>query len=153
MYPTNPQCQLFRPRRFFLVFPCATAALTMAVIGWQFPIALWSAVPLIGLALALTAFGNAGLILSREGVEWYALSPKWRFRRVPWHAVLGVRRGLFGLGNRIDLIVLSGHYEPWAWGTPRRDQQRVLEIWPTALVRGDEVLEAIKGWLRRRGQE
>jgi hypothetical protein len=146
-HATLPECEHFRPRRVLLVLPFAVAVATVAGIGWWAPIGLVYAVPLMGLMLALVALGNSGLIVSREGIEWYALHPNWRFRKIPWHAVVDVRKGLLGLGGWISLTVESGRYEPWAWGTPRPGRQLTIEIRPLALVRGDEVLDAIRNRL------
>lgn len=141
------QPQIFRPLRLRFVIIIAITLTALGLIAAKFPMALWYAFPLFGLVLVLAAFLNAGLILSDEGIAWYAVHPGWRFRKVPWSAVLDVHRGLFGLGGQIVLVVKSGRYEPWVWGTPRRDEQIEIEIWPNTLASGEEVLPSLQQWL------
>jgi hypothetical protein len=142
-------CKVFHPQWWRTGLIGAIALTLIGVVGWRLPTALWVCVPMLGLTLVLAAFLHAGLILSRRGIEWYAIHPQWRFRKVPWHAVRDVRRGLFGFGGQIVLTVESGCYEVWVWGRPRRDREITIEIYPNALARGEEVWGSIQEWLAR----
>ena len=82
-------------------------------------------------------------MISSEGIEWYILRPKWRYRAIPWRAVLDVRKSLFGL-QPIRLIVEHARYEPWLWGTPQRDRQMDIEIWPNAYTGGEAIWDVIR---------
>jgi hypothetical protein len=151
--PTRqPEPRHFRPRWVRFVLAGAAALGACGLVASISPAALLFAAPCLALALALAAFGNAGLALTREGVAWYALHPRWRFRMVPWDSVLGARRGPTERGP-IRLSVEAGRYEAWVWGNPRGDRQCSPEIWVDALIDGDEVLGAIEDWLRWRDRE
>jgi hypothetical protein len=150
MPPIHPETQHFAPNALFLIIPFAIGGAALGLIAWFAPLALFFAAPVLGVILAIGALGNAGVILSPEGIEWYALDPRWRFRKVPWHAVVEVRKGILGIGGRIRLVVHAGRYEPWVWGTPTPGSLDDIEMHPVVLVRGDELLEALRAWLKWR---
>ena len=147
MRANHPPCEHFSPQRHRLVIPFTLAAVALVGIGWLAPAALLFSVPMFAVILAVVSAGNPGLIVSHEGLQWYALRPRWRFRKVPWDAVVDARRGAFGLGTSIHVVVRSGKYEPWAWGTPELDGQAAIDIWPMALRGGDAVFPTIRNWL------
>jgi hypothetical protein len=142
----------FRPQRWRFAIIFVIAAGTLGGIAWFAPVALLYAVPVFAVVLAVVAFAHAGLILTDEGIEWYALRPRWRFRKIPWHAVLEVKRSLFGLFGPIRLVVEFGRYEAWVWGTPRPGRRLDFEIWTRGLVGGEELLPAIQERLKARDE-
>ena len=144
--PAHPEPQHFRPQWFRLVIVCALMLAAVAFVGSRLPLALLPMIPILGLVLMLYGFLTAGLILSRDGIEWYALHPRLRFRTVPWDAVVDVRSGLLGLGTWIRLIVKSDRYEPWVRGTPRPDQLTEIQLWPNSLTGGAALRAAIEQW-------
>lgn len=149
MSATHPQCEVFPPQQYRFMIGAVLAVAAIGAAGWLAPLALLFVVPLFAVVLAIGAFSNAGLILSDDGIEWYALRRKWRFRKVPWSAVIGVRRRFLGL-DPIVLTVEGGRYERWVWGTPRRDRPIDFGIWTNALVGGGDVLAALRRRLAER---
>jgi hypothetical protein len=141
---TESPARRFRPHPFRLAIPFAVLVGTLAYLGWWHPPALLFAAPLLAVVFTLVAFGNAGVVLSPSGIEWYAIRPGWRFRRVPWSAVRDVRAALFGFGNCITLTLDPGRYEPWAWGRVRPDRPIEVQLWRTTFVDGDELLDALR---------
>lgn len=115
----------FRRQWHRSVIPSVVAIATFGLFAYRIPDGLGIAIPGICFILALCGLMHGGLIVSRDGIEWYVLRPKWRYRKIPWHAVLDARRNRFR-NPEVRLVVESGRYEPWVWGTPRRD--RVAEI-------------------------
>lgn len=148
MAVASPPTRVFRPYFFRLAIPTVIVTAATAWIGWWSPPALPFVVPFFSVILALIATGNATVTLSPAGIEWYAVLPRWRFRHIPWEAILSVRQSLFGFGNRIDLTVTPGRYEPVVWGSA--DQPRTIDVWQTTFVRGGEFVEAVEEWLRWR---
>jgi hypothetical protein len=148
----HPEPRYFRPRRVFFVFAFAVVIAALVAVGWRAAVALLFGIPLVAFVVAIAAFLNAGLILSREGIEWYALTPRWRFRKVPWDAVLGVRGQHHDGRGVLYLIVESGCYERWVWGTPHEGRTAIIEIRLGTVVRGAELAEAIEEVLRRRDE-
>jgi hypothetical protein len=144
-----PDVRHFAPNRLRLAAVVAVAVATVVGVGLRLPQALWAVVPGLAIGLAVAAVGLPGLTLSPDGIAWYAVRPRWRFRTVPWGAVRDVHPRPFGLGAALHLIVAPGRYEPWVWGEPRRGGDVTLEIWLRGLERGDEVLDAIRGRLVR----
>ncbi len=157
MQTTQPQMQVFRPRFVYLALPFAVTVIAIVAIGWFSPPVLLFALPLFAVVLTIGATSNSGLILSHEGIEWYAVTPRWRFRKIPWKAVRSARLGFFGFGRTyfgpIILTVELDRYEWWAWGTPRRDKCLTIEIFRRYLVRHDEIWDAIQHWLQYRDRE
>ncbi len=147
--PPSPP-EFYRPKLAFLLFPFGIAAIFIVGIAWMQPLILAIVVPFFALVLTLVATGNSGLILSPEGLEWYALHPRWRFRKVPWHAIVSTRNGFFQLGyapfGPVLLTVEFGQYERWVWGKPRRDKHATIEIWTRHLVCGKNLWESIERW-------
>ncbi len=148
MTVASPPTRVFRPYLFRLAIPAVIVTAATAWIGWWSPPALLVVVPFFSVIVALIATGNATVTLSPAGIEWHTLLPRWRFRHVPWEAILSVRRSLFGFGNRIDLTVAPGRYEPVVWGSADRPQ--TIDVWQTTVVRGGEFVEAVEEWLRWR---
>lgn len=119
----------FRRQWYRFAIPSAFAVLAFGQFAYYVPDALWIAMIGLCLSISLCAMLHGGLIVSREGIEWYILHPRWRYRVVPWDAVLDIRKTLFVL-HPIRLIVEEGRYERWLWGTPRPDRRMDIEIWP-----------------------
>ncbi|HVL12957.1 MAG TPA: hypothetical protein VM529_10355 [Gemmata sp.] len=140
----GPDARIFRPHPVYILIPFAVGLVAIAATAWFAPLALLYTVPTIAVALAIVSLGNAGLIVTRDGIEWYALRPRWRFRAVPWDAVIDVRRSLFGRGNAIRLKVKPGRYEPWIWGTPHPDRPQTIVIHLIPLCDRDDLLTAIQ---------
>ena len=111
--------------------------------AYRIPDGIWVAIPFLCFSLLFCAFLQGGLIISGEGIEWYILRPKWRYRAIPWQAVLDVRKTRFGL-HPIGLIVEHGRYEPWLWGTPQRDRQMDIDIWSNGYAGGEAIWDAIQ---------
>lgn len=100
-------------------------------------------VALFGVALCLLLHG--GLIVSAGGIGWYVLRPRWRYRFVPWDAVLDVRRP-FGFFEPIRLNVRHGRYEPWVWGEPQPNRVLTLEVWSNGYTGGERVWDTIRAY-------
>jgi hypothetical protein len=62
------------------------------------------------------------------------------------YSVLDVQKTLFSLLHPIRLIVEHGRYEPWVWGTARRDRQLDIEIWPNGDAGGEAIWDVIRAF-------
>jgi hypothetical protein len=125
------------------VIPGIFAVTVFGVFAYRIDGGFWLAVLGICLSLAFCALLHGGLVISHEGIEWYILRPKWRYRFIPWHVVLDVRKSLFGVLHPIRLIVKHGRYEPWLWGTPQPDRKMDVEIWPNGYADGEAIWDTI----------
>jgi hypothetical protein len=134
----------------YFVFGCGVAVTYLVAAAWFAPVAPLFGIPLMVLCATIGAFTNAGIILSGDGIAWYALVPRWRFRVVPWQAVRGVRRNFFGRGGVVYITVESGRYEPTVRGEPRPGRTEILEVWLRTVVNSDELVPAVEEWLRWR---
>jgi len=150
--PRRPEPRHFRPQQWRFGIAAVLMTVTLAATAWMAPVSLLGTVPLFAIVLAVAAFGNPGVILSEEGIAWYALRSGWRFRKIPWQAVLEAKRSFLGLLGPVRLVVESGRYEVLVWGTPRPGRNLDVEIWTNALVGGEELLQALRDWLRARGR-
>lgn len=133
----------FRRHLHRAVIPAVFAVVVFALFAYRIPDALWVAIPGLCFCLLLCVLLHGGLIISHEGIAWYILRPTWRYRTIPWQAVLDVRKTLFGLLHPIRLIVKDGRYEPWLWGTPRPNRRRDIAIWPYSYTGGEAVWDVI----------
>jgi hypothetical protein len=150
---------IFRPWWLTLLIPFAILVIGIVAVAWFAPLALLFTVPVYGVLLALLVTSNSGLILNRDGIAWYALHPRWRFRTIPWTKVHKTRRGFFGFGSfSVGPIMLTAEfdrYELWAWGKPRRDQYATIEIRAKWLVPGQpmQLWESIQYWRNQQDRE
>jgi hypothetical protein len=143
--PTErPECRHFRRQWYRLVIPCVFAVAMCGLFAFRIPDSLWVALPALSVTLLVCALLHGGLTLSRVGIAWYVLFPKWRYRTIPWPVVREVRKSPFGLPPRLRLLVEPGRYEPWLWGTPRRDQPLEIEIWTQGFTGGEALWDAIQ---------
>lgn len=136
--------QIFRRQWHRFLIPCAFAIFTFGMFAYRIPDGVWIAVPALCLTLAFCSILHGGLIVSAEGIEWYVLHPKLRYRRIPWQAVIDKRKVFFGTMPPILLVVESGKYEPWVWGTPRCNRTIEFVIYTNSLVRGRTLWDAIQ---------
>jgi len=137
------QRQHFRRHWYRAAIPGAFAVASFGLFAYRVPDGIWVAIPLLCLSLLFCALLHGGLIISSEGIEWYILRPKWRYRAIPWQAVLDVRKTRLGL-HPLRLIVQHGRYELWLWGAPQPDRQMDIEIWPNAYSGGEAIWDAIQ---------
>lgn len=142
----------FRRHWWRTAIPAAFAVVMFGLFVHHVPAAVGVAVPSLGLLLLLCAALHGGVTVSREGIAWYILRPKWRYRVIPWSAVLDVRKSLFGL-NPVRLIVEHRRYEPWVWGTEQPDRRSEVEVWPNGYAGGEALWDTIhRYWsLQNRG--
>ncbi len=156
---TPPIVHRFRPWWVALAIPIVFMAITTGIVAWISPIALLYTLPVFGIVLVLLVTGIEGLILTEEGIAWYALHPRWVFRRVPWSGVIKARRGFIGFGTfsvgPIMLTVEFRRYELWVWGKPRPDKRATIEIWQRWLVPCQplRLWDAIEYWRNQPAQE
>ncbi len=87
--------QHFRRHWHRTVIPAVFAIAAFGLFAHRVPDSLWVAVPALCFSLLFCALLHGGLIISREGIAWYILHPKWRYRVIPWQAVLDVRKDVF----------------------------------------------------------
>jgi hypothetical protein len=132
----------FRRQLHRLVFPCLFVVGMFGYFAYRVPGAIWVAIPAIGIGLLFCLLLHGGLIISSEGIEWYILCPQWRYRMIPWDAVLDVRRAFDFLGP-IRLEVKNDRYEMWIWGKPNPDRALTIEIWSNGYSGGETILNTI----------
>ena len=132
----------FRRQWHRLIIPSLFATVSFGLFAWRVPDGVGFAVPALGLFLAVCTLLHGGIVLTRNGIEWHLLHPRWVYRTIPWEAVREVRPSWFGR-HRIRLIVESGRYEPWVWGTPRPGQTLDHEIWTRGYRDGGAMWDAI----------
>jgi hypothetical protein len=138
--PSRPRH--FRRHWWRAVVPGAFAIGLFGMFAHRIPDGVWAAVPGLAFVLVLCAALHGGLVVSPAGIEWYAVRPRWRYRAVPWDAVLDVRGGPLGL-LPARLIVKPGRYEPWVWGKPS-DRPMEFELWPTGYAGGEEMMSTLR---------
>lgn len=139
------------PRQWFRsLIPFGFAVVAFGMFADRVPGGVWYAVPGLCLVTAFALALHGGLILTRDGIEWYAVHPRWRFRRVPWSAVLDARPGWLGAGHSVRLVVADGRYEPWVWGTPEPGGRREVVVHTRDLAEGAAVWDAIRDARARR---
>jgi hypothetical protein len=141
----RPEQILWPNRRGWLAGVVVLIAI-FAVIGWMKPAALWVAVPFLTCIFVARMTVRYGLILSHAGIEWFILSPQWRYRSIPWSAVKHIRWSIFGYGGWIILYVEGGKYERNVWGTPRRERTMTYPIYPHSFALGRGVWDALHNW-------
>jgi hypothetical protein len=134
---------LFRRQWHRLVIPCAFAVLAFGMFAYRVPNGVWYAAPGLGVILGLAVGLHRGVVLTRDGIEWFVVQPRWRYRRVPWSALIEVRPGWFGAGQAVRLVVADGRYEPWVWGTPKVGGRREVVITTRDLAGGAALYDAI----------
>ena len=133
----------FRRQWHRLVIPCLFVVGGFVAFACRVPDGIWYAIPSLAFGLLVCTLLHGGVRLTRDGIEWYVLHPKWCYRRVPWGAVCEVRNcRLFQPG--VALRVEPGRYEPWVWGNPRADRPLEIRIWTNGYVRGETLGAAIR---------
>ena len=93
--------------------------------------------------MVASLLSHGGLVVSPDGLAWYILRPRWRYRVVPWNAVFEVHR-TFGFLEPIRLDVRQGRYEPWVWGKPQPNRVLTLEVWSNGYAGGSVLWETIR---------
>ena len=139
--PEWPQPHEFHVQWWRSAIPAVFAMSVFGMLSFHYGIRF--AGPGLGLVLLISAANRGGLIISQEGIEWYILRRKWRYRTIPWRNVRDVRKTLFGLLGPIRLIVDHGRYEPWVWGALRADRQIEIAIHTTGYSGGEALWETI----------
>lgn len=143
--PVSAPCHQaqFRRQWYRTAIPSAFAFATFGLFAYHIPNGIWVAVPALCMTLLFCSLLHGGLIISHEGIAWYILHPKWRYRSIPWPAVLEVRRTLFGIFHPIHLTVEHGRYEVWIW-TPQRDRQMCIMIRTNGYSSGNEIWDVLR---------
>lgn len=145
----RPEAIHFRRQLFRLVVPCLFAIAMFAAFAYHVPQGAWYAIPGVIIAVCFASLLHGGVSLTRDGITWYRLHPRFTYRTVPWTAIHDVSRGRFGIGSSIHLTVAPGRYEAWIWGKPVRELE--ITINPRELTDGESLWSAIHHfWHRQR---
>jgi hypothetical protein len=132
------------PRQWYRSAIPGAMVLTMCgLFTYHTPEALWLAVAIACVGSVACLLLHGGLIVTPTGLAWYTFCPRWRYRVVPWDAVLDVRRTL-GFLEPIRLDVRHGRYEPWVWGKPQPNRVLTLEVWSNGYASGQDLWDAIR---------
>lgn len=143
---TDRSEQIFWPNRRGLLAGVLVMIAIFAVIGWMKPTALWIAAPFLTCVFVLRMTVRYGLILSHSGIDWFVLSPQWRYRSIPWSAVKDIRWSLFGYGGWIILSVEGGRYERTLWGSSCRERMMTFPLYPHSYALGRDLWDTLHDW-------
>lgn len=132
----------FRRQQYRLAIPCLFAAVMFGLFAYNVPNGRWVAAPALGLTLLFASLLHGGLVLSPEGIAWYVLTPRWRYRFIPWGAVIEAQKSRFGQ-PRIRVTAEPGRYEPWVWGAVRPGRPIGVTIWTRNYADGEHIWPAV----------
>jgi hypothetical protein len=136
--------RIFHRARFRVVIPMLFAAYMFGSVIYHRP-EQWG-FALVGFACLATMciLLHGGIVISSDGIGWYVVTPRWRYRFVPWEAVNDMAQSRWSLHHHINLDVQPGRYEPWVWGTPRAERPMIIKLHISALVDSHAVWETLQ---------
>lgn len=137
--------RLFRRAWFRLVIPLLFAAVMFGIALHQRPEQFAYALGGFGIVTCFCLLLHGGVLVSTSGIAWYVLTPRWRYRVVPWDAVRGLSRCRWGQ-RKILLDVQPGRYEPWVWGSPQPDRPMTILLDTRNLAEGDAVWPTLQAF-------
>lgn len=135
--------RIFSRQWYRSAIPGLIAVSLCGLLTSRTPETLWLAVGIACVGVVASLLSHGGLIVSPDGLAWYIFRPQWRYRVVPWTAVLEVRK-TFGVLEPIRLDVRQDRYEPWVWDEPQSNRVLTLEVWSNGYAGGSELWETIR---------